>query len=176
MKEIKVKVQDKIITHKLPTILEEIDDKFLTEVANSVNIAKHYSLVGLVHYDRINNIILAGKENKKINIGVIPIFIKGDELKDNLNVNFGQKVIIPKSEIELGIKVAVPGNPFNLFNFADSISSRIKGRYPELEYDDKDNCVVYFIEFKLIPNSAIKGAYNGVPDFSEFEYIKVDNN
>lgn len=175
MKEIKVKAQGKVITFNLPTSMDEISNDFLTKVGESIEIAEHYSLVGIVWYDRINSLILAGKQNsKKANFGVIPIFVKGGELQNIMDVKVGQKLLITSNNIELGVRVAVPGNPLNISTFVNSIRPENKV-WPEVDYDDTTNQTVYFIEFKLIPNSDIRGVYNEAPNFDEFKYIEVNN-
>ena len=175
MKEFKVKAQGKIITFNLPTSIDEISNDFLTKVGDSITIAEHYSLVGIVCYEKINSLVIAGKQNsKKANFGVIPIFVKGGELQNIMDVKLGQKLLITSNNIELGVRVAVPGNPFNLNNFVNSFRPENK-IWPEIEYDDTKNENVYFIDFKLIPNRDIQGAYNEAPNFDEFKYIEVNN-
>lgn len=176
MKQIKVKSQGKVTTFNLPTSIDEISNDFLTKVGESIEIAEHYTLVGIVCYNKINDLVLIGKNNSKSsNIGVIPIFVKGGELQNIMDVKVGQKLLITSNNIELGVRVAVPNNPLNLSRFINNISSRVKGLYPELEYDDEKNENVYFIEFKLIPNCNIQGVYNEAPNFDEFKYIEVNN-
>ena len=176
MKQVKVKAQGKVTIFNLPTSMDEISNDFLTKVGESIDIAEHYTLVGIVWFDKINNIVIAGKQNsKKANFGVIPIFVKGGELQNIIDVKVGQKLLITSNNIELGVRVAVPGNPLNISRFINTIGARVKGTFPELEYDDEKNENVYFIEFKLIPNSDIKGAYNEAPNFDEFKYIEVNN-
>jgi len=177
MKEIKVKSQGKVTTFNLPTSLDEISNDFLTKVGESIEIAEHYTLVGIVCYNKINDLIIAGKnKSKSSDIGVIPIFVKGVQLQNIMDVKLGQKLLVTSNDIELGVRVAVPTNPLNLARFLNTIATRVKGVFPELEYDDTKNENVYFIEFKLIPNSDIKGVYNEAPNFDKFEYIKVNNN
>lgn len=176
MKQIKVKAQGKVTTFNLPTSMDEISNDFLTKVGESIDIAEHYTLVGIVCYNKINDLILAGKSKaKSSDIGVIPIFVKGKELQTIMDVKLGQKLLITSNNIELGVRVAVPSNPLNLSRFMDVITSRVNGVFPELEYDNEHNDTVYFVEFKLIPNRDINGIYNEAPDFSEFKYIEVNN-
>ena len=172
MKQIKVKAQGKVTTFNLPTSIDEIEYNFLTKVGDSIEIAEFYTLVGLVYSGKINDLVIAGKKNaKNSNIGVIPIFVKSKEIKADVK----QKLLITSNNLELGVRVAVPSNPLNLSRFMDAITTRVKGAFPELEYDDEHNDTVYFVEFKLIPNRDINGIYNEAPDFSEFKYIEVNN-
>lgn len=176
MKQIKVKAQGKITTFNLPTSMDEISNDFLTKVGESIEIAEHYSLVGIIWYNKINDLILAGKnKSKSSDIGVIPIFVKGGELQNIMDVKVGQKLLITSNNLELGTRVAVPGNPLNLSHFLNTIGTRVRGTFPELEYDDEKNENVYFIDFKLIPNCNIQGVYNEAPNFDEFKYIEVNN-
>ena len=172
MKQVKVKAQGKITTFNLPTSIDEINNDFLTKVGDSIEIAEFYTLVGLVYSGKINDLVIAGKKNaKNSNIGVIPIFVKSKEIKADIK----QKLLITSNNLELGVRVAVPSNPLNLSRFMDAITTRVRGAFPELDYDDEHNDTVYFVEFKLIPNRDIQGVYNEAPDFSEFKYIEINN-
>lgn len=143
----------------LPTSLYEITESYITEVTNHVKIDANYTLIGVVFREKLSTLILAARKNKKnSDISVIPIFVKSgktdSELINRLNVR--DKLIISPSDIMMGYHISAPNNLLTINNFLDIVEGDINVYNKAMSI--KDYC--YFIEFKLVPNCNIHGAYN----------------
>lgn len=165
MKEYVVKTDQGNIKFNFPTSIKEISDEYLKNVTNHIKIAEHYSLLGLVYHERLANVILTIRNNKKkATFGVNPIFIKAGNTDCELikNAEIKQKVLIGSSQLALGVRVATP-NKLNLDYFGACIENSIERDLYEKEAKNKDQSQVMFLEFKLVPNCEILAIYGDAP-------------
>lgn len=143
----------------LPTSLNEIDESYITEVTKHVKVDANYTLIGVVFRERLSTFVLAARKNKKnSDISVIPVFVKAGETDSKLinSLNVRDKLIIASSDIMLGHHISVPNNLIAINTILDLIEGDADS-YNKL-IGNKEMC--YFIEFKLVPNCAIHGAYD----------------
>lgn len=150
----------------LPTSLNEITDSYILEVTDHVRVDANYTLVGVVFRERLSTLILAARKNKKdSNISVIPIFVKAGETNSNLinRLKVHDKLIIAPSDIMMGHHVSAPNNLLTINTILELLEGDVN-TYNKL-IGNTEMC--YFIEFKLIPNCNIHGAY-GETNVAEF--------
>lgn len=142
----------------IPTNLNEITKNYLENITYNVNIAPDYTLIGVVYREKLSTILLASRrKTKETDIPVIPIFVKRGETKNDFinNLQIGQKLIISPSQIMLGHHVNIPQNSLTINNILRLSDGDNKIYQESLLY--KEFCL--FIEFKLVPNCDIHGAY-----------------
>ena len=145
-------------TLNLPTTLSDITEEYITNVTSHIEVDANYTAIGVVFREKLSTLVLASRKNKKnTDIAAIPIFVKAgktdNELINKLNVR--EKLIIAPSDIMLGHHLSAPTNLLTI----NTILNIMEG---DIEIYNKvigiqEPC--YFIEFKLVPNCAIHGAY-----------------
>lgn len=145
-------------TVNLPTSMNEISDDYIKSITNHIKIAANYTLVGLIYKERLSTLYLSSKKNsKKTDISVVPIYIKSGTTNSELieSLNLKDTLIISPSDIMMGHHVSAPNNILTIpyiMNVMEGDSDIYSKLLPL-----KDYC--YFVEFKLIPNCNIHGAY-----------------
>ena len=142
----------------LPTSLDEIDKSYIAEVTSHVKVDANYSLIGIVFKERLSTLILSARRNKKTSdIAVIPIFVKAGKTDSELinSLNIKDKLIISPSDIMLGNHISAPNNFLTINTILDLLDGDADA-YAKLVNIPED---CYFIEFKLVPNCNIHGAY-----------------
>ncbi len=150
-----------IYKFNLPTSLNEITDSYIEEVTEHIKIDANYTLIGVIFRERLSTLALAARKNTKdSNISVIPIFVKAGETNSNLinGLKVHDKLIIAPSDIMMGYHISAPKNLLTINTILDLIEGDIN-TYNKL-IGIKEMC--YFIEFKLVPNCNIHGAYNPI--------------
>lgn len=151
----------------LPTSLNEIDESYIMEVTNHVKVDANYTLIGVVFREKLSTLVLASRKSKKnSDIPVIPIFVKAGETDSKLinSLKIRDKLIISASDIMMGYHVSTPNNLITINTILDLLDSDMKV-YNQLMASQE---MCYFIEFKLVPNCNIHGAYSAT-DVAGFE-------
>lgn len=175
MKEYVVKTKQGNIKFNFPTSIEEISDEYLKSITNHIKIADHYTLVGLVYHERLANVILTIRNNKKkATIGVNSIFIKAGNTDCELikDAKIKQKLLITSSQLALGVKVATP-NKLNLDYFGSCVIESIEKDLYEREVKNEDQSQVMFLDFKLVPNCDILAVYEDDPKTLDSDLVSV---
>lgn len=150
----------------LPTSLNEIDESYIMEVTNHVKVDANYTLIGVVFREKLSTLVLAARKSKKnSDIPVIPIFVKAGETDSKLinSLKIRDKLIISASDIMMGYHISAPNNLITINTILDLLDGDIKV-YNQLMANQE---MCYFIEFKLVPNCNIHGAY-GKTDVAGF--------
>lgn len=145
----------------LPTSLNEIDESYIMEVTNHVKVDANYTLIGIVFREKLSTLVLAARKSKKnSDIPVIPIFVKAGETDSKFinSLNVRDKLIISSSDIMMGYHVSAPNNLITINNILDLLDGDMKV-YNQLMASQE---MCYFIEFKLVPNCNIHGAYSAI--------------
>lgn len=145
----------------LPTSLNEIDESYIMEVTNHVKVDANYTLIGIVFREKLSTLVLAARKSKKnSDIPVIPIFVKAGETDSKFinSLNVRNKLIISSSDIMMGYHVSAPNNLITINNILDLLDGDMKV-YNQLMASQE---MCYFIEFKLVPNCNIHGAYGAI--------------
>ena len=145
-------------TLNLPTTLSDITKEYISNVTSHIEVDANYTIVGVVFREKLSTLILASYKNKKnSNITAIPIFVKAGKTDSELinKLDVGEKLIIAPSDIMLGHHLSAPTNLLtintilNIMEGDTEIYNKVIGM--------QEQC--YFIEFKLVPNCSIHGAY-----------------
>lgn len=142
----------------LPTSLNEIDESYITEVTSHIKVDANYTLIGLVYREKLSTLILAATRNKKkSDIAVIPIFVKAGESDSKFinSLNIKDKLIISPSDIMMGYHVSAPNNLLTINTILDLVEEDPVVNKKLMNINEQ----CYFIEFKLVPNCNIHGAY-----------------
>ena len=155
MKTFNVKTDDGTYDVSLPTKLDEITSEYLSYVTKDVNVAPEYSLVGLVYIDKLTMVLNSKKAKDGVTTRVVPIFVKAGTTDSKFvsSCLCGRKLLIPGSDLSMGLHVYCPDNKITI-NSVVSLLSKDKNVVSDAW---KDNNLYYFLEFKLVPNCAIKG-------------------
>ena len=150
----------------LPTSIDEIDESYIAEVTSHVKVDANYTLIGLVYREKLSTLVLAATRNKKkSDIAVIPIFVKAGESDSKFinNLNIKDKLIIAPSDIMMGYHISTPNNLLTINIILDLIEGDPVANQKFMSINEQ----CYFIEFKLVPNCNIHGAYEE-PKVTEF--------
>ena len=174
MKEFEVINQRLTINFHLPTSLEEIDASYLKAITDNVKVAEHHTLVGIVYHEKLFDIIVSRKRNAKgLTAGVVPIFIKAGDTDNEFikGAECKDKLIIPSTSLSLGYHVAAPNNVLSLDYFVRAIDgdNELAKRYD----NNYGNEQCFFVEFKLIPNTEIKGLYKEAEKVDSTKYVSI---
>lgn len=167
MLTLKVNSKQGVFQLNLPTSLNEIDESYIMEVTSHVKVDANYTLIGVVFREKLSTLILAARKNKKnSDIPVIPVFVKAGQTDSELinNLKIRDKLIVSASDIMMGYHISAPNNLLTINTILDLLEGDTES-YTKLIGNNKQ---CYFIEFKLIPNCNIHGAY-GATDVAEFE-------
>lgn len=149
----------------LPTSINEITEEYIKDVTEHVNIAPHYTIVGLIYREKLSTLAMSARKKAPKDIAVIPIFVKaGPSDSEFINsLHCKDKLIIGSSDLMMGYHISAPNNLLTLDTFSNLISGDLN--FYNEAINNKEYC--HFIEFKLIPNCNIHGAYNQ-PKVAEF--------
>lgn len=139
----------------LPENLDEITNEYLQSCTEFVHPAPDYALVGVVYKDSLSLVLTAAKKNKPANVAVIPVFIKAGKTDSEFikSLNIGDKIVVAASDLSIGHHINSPHNKITPKNIID-VCEGDKEIYKDAFSVHKPIC---FLEFKLIPISAIHG-------------------
>ena len=160
-------------TLNLPTTLSDIKKEYITNVTSHIEVDANYTVVGVVFREKLSTLVLASRKNKKnSDIAAIPIFVKAGKTDSELinKLDVGEKLIIAPSDIMLGHHLSAPANLLTINNILNIIEgdTEIYNKVMGIQ----ESC--YFIEFKLVPNCSIHGAYkNGCNNYTNPFVIKT---
>lgn len=143
----------------LPTSLNEITEEYIHDVTKHVKVEENYSLIGIVYRERLSTLVLAASKNKKnSNVAVIPVFVKSGKTSSELinSLFIRDKLIISPSDIMMGHHISAPRNLLTINTIVDLVTSDSTAYQKLLRVQEE----CYFIEFKLVPNCNIHGAYD----------------
>lgn len=172
MKQFVINTKKGIVTFNFPTSLTEITPSYLEGVTSNINVADHHVLVGMVYHNTLPNVIMIGKNRKKTeNFGVNVIYVKSGEENVSFikNIKVGNRLLIDNSQLSLGHHVAAPANKLTLNNFTNILANSTENDLYQKAIADSDNREVMFIEFKIVPASAIVAEYTN-------DKVEVENN
>nr|DAH00356.1 MAG TPA: hypothetical protein [Crassvirales sp.] len=147
-----------VFTLNLPTTLSDITKEYIANVTSHIEVDDNYTIVGVVFREKLSTLILANRRNKKnSDIAAIPIFVKAGKTNSELitKLDVGEKLIIAPSDIMLGHHLSAPTNLLTINNILNIIEGDMDVYNKVLGVQEQ----CYFIEFKLVPNCAIHGAY-----------------
>lgn len=139
----------------LPTEFSEISKEYLDNAVKHIEVAPEYSLVALIYREKLAVVLNSAKQNKEMNTAVVPVFIKAGRTDNKFvkSIQLGNTLVITGSDLAIGIHVNSPLNSLSIPNVV-AICNGDNEVYKNA-ITNTDYC--HFVEFKLVPNSAIKG-------------------
>ena len=137
----------------LPQSLKEIGTEYLSDCTKFINPAPNYAVVAIVYKDLLSLVLTASKKKTPVNAAVIPVFVKaGDSDSEFIkSINLGDRVVVSGSDLSIGHHISSPYNKITP-NIIASICDGDKDIYREAMTMQE---LVCFVEFKLVPISAI---------------------
>ena len=147
--------------YEFPTNLNELSEEYLKDVTQHIHVADHHCLIGLIYKETISSIIMTAQQKKKsFNASIIPIFIKAGTT-DSEFIKSGtikNKILVASSDLSLAYHASAPQNTLSIEGFLRKVSEDNSNTYTRsLEYNKTP---VFFLDFKIIPNNAIKAFYD----------------
>ncbi len=149
----------------LPQSLEEVGTEYLSDCTNFINPAPNYAVVAVVYKDSLSLVLTTFKKKTPTNMAVIPVFIKSGVTDSEFinSLNLGDRVVIAGSDLSIGHHINSPYNkitPTTICSICDGDKDIYKKAMSMQE-------LVCFVEFKLVPISAIHAKLDTTPN----EYV-----
>ena len=164
MKEFNVTNGKQDFTLKLPTSIIEITGDYLKAVTDDIVIAPYHAVIASIYRAKLPEVISSNKKSKSMAVSIVPVFVKA-----NLNGTIEEgtlelfnsfepadRIIIAGTDIERGYQLSTPKNMITLDNI-------IKIYNHDNDFAKKvmiDQNYYFFVDFKLVPITDIKGKYN----------------
>ena len=155
----------------LPEEFSEISKEYLERCTEHIHPAENYALVGVVSKEYLNTILTASKKGQSINIAITPIFIKAGPTDAEIvkRLSIGTRVIVSGSDLSIGNHINSPYNKITTNN----IVSLCEGDRNITKESILLTRPVCFLEFKIVPISAIKGNLDDTPNRFDNEFVKI---
>ena len=161
MKTFKVNGKAGSYVINLPQSIKEIGTEYLSDCTKFINPAPNYAVVAIVYKDLLSLVLTASKKKTPVNAAVIPVFVKaGDSDSEFIkSINLGDRVVVAASDLSIGHHI---GSPYNKItpSIIASICDGDKDIYREAMTMQE---LVCFVEFKLVPISAIHAKLDDTP-------------
>lgn len=170
MKDFKINENEVL---SVPTSINEISSEFLLGVSSNLNIADDYALIALVYSETIPMVISSNSKRKDITTAVLPLFVKSGHSYDDFINSIPVKAVINinGSDISLGNHINFAENSISIGAVVNAIT-KDKDLAKSILFMKEKVC---FVEFKLVPTCAIKGATWGNNTYVS-PYIKQNSN
>ena len=161
MKTFKVNGKAGSYVINLPQSLKEIGTEYLSYCTKFINRAPNYAVIAVVYKDLLSLVLTAAKKKGSVNAAVIPVFVKaGDSDSEFIkSIKLGDRVVVYGSDLSIGHHINSPYNkitPSNIMIICDGD----KDIYRESMTMQEPVC---FVEFKLVPISAIHAKLDDTP-------------
>ena len=164
------------ITLNLPTSLAEITSKYLLDVTSHIEIAPYYAIVGIVYRCKLPELVSTNKKSRAMSMDVVPVFVKANALEEESemlkNIKPGAKLVIAGTDIERGYHITSTRNKITIDNILNIY--KYDNNFAKAIITDQN--YYYFVEFKMVPVSDIKGYYKDKFDNEDFvnPFIKIE--
>ena len=163
MKEFTVTDGKQDFTLRLPTKLSEITSDYLKAVTDDIVIAPYYAVIATVYRCKLPEVISSNKKSRAMAVAIVPIFVKANVPMETekptydlmCQIKCADRIIIAGSEIERGYQLSTPKNVITLdnvikiYNHDNNFAKGVMA----------DQTQYYFVDFKLVPITDIKGKY-----------------
>ena len=161
MKTFKVNGKAGSYVINLPQSLKEIGTEYLSDCTKFINPAPNYAVVAVVYKDSLSLVLTAAKKKTPVNAAVIPVFVKaGDSDSEFIkSIKLGDRVVVAASDLSIGHHIASPYNkitPNTIYVICDGDKDIYRDSMAMKE-------PVCFVEFKLVPISAIHAKLDDTP-------------
>ena len=149
----------------LPQSLEEVGTEYLTHCTDFINPAPNYAVVAVVYKDSLSLVLTSFKKKTPTNMAVIPVFIKSGVTDSEfiISLNLGDRIVIAGSDLSIGHHINSPYNKIT----PSTICAVCEGDKDIYKKAMSMQELVCFVEFKLVPISAIHAKLDTTPN----EYI-----
>ena len=174
MKTFKVNGRAGSYVINFPQSLEEVGTEYLSNCTDFINPAPNYAVIAVVYKDLLSLVLTAAKKKGSVNAAVIPVFVKaGDSDSEFIkSVKLGDRVVVSGSDLSIGHHISSPYNkitPSNIMIICDGD----KDIYRESMAMQEPVC---FVEFKLVPISAIHAKLDDTVKGYVNPFISKDDN
>ena len=147
----------------LPTKLSEITSEYLADVTNDIKIAPYHAIVATVYRCKLPEVISSNKKSRAMAIAIVPMFVRAsvpdkaeNETKELFaEIKAGDKLVIAGTDLDRGYQLSTPKNFITIDNIVriyNADNGFAKGVMADQTY-------YYFVDFKLVPITDIKGFY-----------------
>lgn len=171
MKEFTVTDGKQDFTLRLPTKLSEITGDYLKAVTNDIFIAPYYAIIASVYRAKLPEVISSNKKSRAMAVSIVPLFVRANIPLETekptynmfCNIEAADRIVIAGADIERGYQLSTPKNVITLENVI-KIYNHDNGFAKNVMIDQN---YYYFVDFKLVPISDIKGKYD-ITNVAEF--------
>ena len=173
MKTFKVNGKAGSYVINLPQSLEEIGTEYLSDCTKFINPAPNYAVVAVVYKDLLSLVLTAAKKKTPVNTAVIPVFVKAGDTDSEFikSIKIGDRVVVSASDLSIGHHISSPYNKITPSTIS-VICDGDKDIYRESMTMQEPVC---FVEFKLVPISAIHAKLDDTVKGYANPFISLDN-
>ena len=174
MNKFEVFTKESRVTISYPESIADIPLDYLKAITDNIKVGDYHVLIALVHKAPIANIILTYKQKKKgVDASVIPLFVKAGKTDINSAINEatpGNILVIPPSSLEFAYNIRPVGNTMSIDYLTNLLDEDADAARRALG----NNFMAYFLSFKIIAASEIKGFYTNTTEVPERKYVTVE--
>ena len=164
MKEFTVTDGKQDFAFRLPTKISEITGEYLKDVTNDIVIAPYYAVIASVYRAKLPEVISSNKKSRGMAVSITPLFVKANVPLETEKPTFdmladikaADRIIIAGTDIERGYQLSTPLNMITLENVI-KIYNHDNNFAKDVMIDQN---YYFFVDFKLVPITDIKGKYN----------------
>lgn len=164
MKEFTVTDGKQDFAFRLPTSINEITGDYLKAVTDHIVIAPYYAIIASVYRAKLPEVISSNKKSKGMAVSITPLFVNVNlncNIEEGIHELFNQlkpsdRIIIAGTDIERGYQLSTPNNMITLENVVKIYNE--DDAFAKIVMADQN--YYFFVDFKLVPITDIKGKYN----------------
>ena len=147
----------------LPTKISEITEDYLLSVTEDIVVAPYHAIVAVIYRCKLPEVISTNKKSRAMAIAIVPTYVKSNLPLETEKPTFdliagikcGDKIVIAGTDLERGYQLSVPKNLITIENIV-----KIYNHDNNFAKDVmRDQNYYYFVDFKLVPITDIKGYY-----------------
>ena len=152
-----IKIKSKVAGFgiNIPTDRKELTKEYFDTILNNVHLSRNHCVVALIYRDTLFSI----SNTNKTTVTVLPIIAKiNDEDISSTGYLPLQQIILGNSELERGYHLYLNNNiisPAYLNSFIrkdkELAQKIINGKVYEENNIDNKSCIIYTVEFKIVP-------------------------
>ena len=167
MKEFNVTDGKKDFIFRLPTSISEITGDYLKAVTDHIDIAPYYAVIAAIYRAKLPEVISTNKKSRTMAVAIVPVFVKANlngTIEDGTiglfnKLEASDRIIIAGTDIERGYQLSTPKNMITF----DTVIKIYADPHNKDSFNSKimiDQNYYYFVDFKLVPITDIKGKYD----------------
>ena len=164
MKEFTVTDGKQDFAFRLPTKISEITSDYLKAVTDCIVVAPYYAVIASVYRAKLPEVISSNKKSRGMAVSITPLFVKANLPLETekptydmiSSIKAADRIIIAGTDIERGYQLSTPNNMITLENVI-KIYNHDNDFAKEVMIDQN---YYFFVDFKLVPITDIKGKYN----------------